>query len=103
MTEFKKGDTWETIGHVTVDAGVVVVSDAGAVYSNDFFVDADWPPAAMMKIAGELPYGKAASAVFASSGYGDGRYPVQVRYCEGDLLPGKRVAEMRIVFIDTEE
>lgn len=46
-------------------------------------------------------HGPFASGVVVSSGLGDGLYPVEVRYVD---LPdwGRRVAEVRIVFIEAE-
>lgn len=86
---------WVNVGRVYVDAGCIVVGDPFAMPE-----DGEWSDRlAFMddELCGEVEDG----VVVVSTGLGDGTYDVEVRYEEVPKW-GKRVAEMRIVFL-TEE
>lgn len=93
-----KTTKWETVGHISVDAGCVKVGDPcyGEVDNwMDFALNTDAeviPHEDRLKDAGEQQgFGK---AVVLTSGFGDGVYTVEVRR---DLEFG-RIKEMRIKF-----
>lgn len=89
-----KTDEFVEIGKVYVDAGCVAVGDPSYLAEVE-----DWADAASSTFVDER-YGKyGAFGMVVSSGIGDGAYTVSVRY---EDVPGfgRRIAEMRVLFID---
>ena len=103
----KKLPKWETVGSVTVDAGLIQLGDPCYGNLDEFEKHANW--VRYLEGSGILnadenvtviPHGHDkegnykhhAKAVVVSSGYGDGCYPVQVRREDG------RIKEVRIRF-----
>jgi hypothetical protein len=113
-TTSERGETLSEIliGHVGVDSGQVMVGDP--CYLDDFEAQGDGPErmdhpepypfsyegacsaTLSARAAGELGSGL---AVVASTGWGDGLYPV---YAEVDPTSG-RIAALRVVFIEDAE
>lgn len=113
---------WQLVGEIYVDSGSVMVGDPcytqGADASNaskdwNEFLAKTWPRTfgekalpdptarnrAMDSVVNALE--NPGIGIVVSSGFGDGAYPVYVKYSdEGNW--GKRVAELKIVFIDDE-
>ena len=99
----KRTTKYETVGHVSVDAGIIQIGDP--CYQKEGFKDhAVWMKYLEdnkildMEDAVQIPhesgidsYGK---AVVVSSGFGDGVYPVEIKK---DIQTG-RVKEVRIKF-----
>lgn len=83
---------WEHIGNVAVDSGRIVLGDPCHVKLDD-----------LRGLAGTGQLEDQLS-VLCSAGFGDGLYPVDVRWLQGDPNKwggdGRRVAELRITFID---
>lgn len=110
---------WEEVGEVWVDSGSIMVGDpcythgqdaSHAVEDWDDFLARTWPKVFGKK--GEIDHtakmddvtyalSEKGIGVVVSSGFGDGVYPVFVKYSnEGQW--GKRVAEVKVVFIDDD-
>lgn len=89
-------NSWEQIGSIPVDAGIVMVGDPcyllpddGSHRDNDI---KNWGKFCNLLDNNNWNSIKN-SAIVVSSGYGDGKYPVYVRYQDG------RIAEVKVVFI----
>lgn len=83
---------WETIGHVGVDAGCLLIGDPSYVFDGFDYeaeVCSDW------QFYREAIDGL---AMLVSSGLGDGMYPVEAKIEEVEGW-GERVTEVRIRFI----
>lgn len=82
------------IGTIPVDSGMVVIGDPTYVQGLDPF---EAVPLGVTDDYGQ--YGE--HALFSRSGIGDGSYKVSIRYEE---VPGwgRRVAELRVVFVDDD-
>lgn len=91
-----KTDELVEIGHIGVDAGTVVVADPSYITENDVLDDI------YHKTHEEGDEVKNRDFVAVRSGLGDGVYPVYARYVD---VPGwgRRVAEIRVVFIEDAE
>jgi hypothetical protein len=99
-------DEWVTVGSVTVDSGRCLVVDP--TYHRDGLYGVDEIGAATMASVTSpsqvaplnTPDGTSVGAVIAT-GYGDGDYPVEVRYIT-DGRGAARISEMRVRFIEPE-
>jgi len=107
-----EGQNWVLAGHIGVDAGLCMVGDPSYINGNnptnalatgDWLEFCNWLGKDYPTIKA-VPYafGHEGAAVVVSSGIGDGYYPVWARVEE---IPhwGKRVMELRVVFIYDEE
>jgi hypothetical protein len=84
---------WQVFGSVTVDSGTLLLIDP--IHGDaDFGELSDSEHAQVPIIGGDF------SAVLVSTGMGDGRYPVEGRFV--DCPFGRRVAEIRVRFLDDE-
>lgn len=111
--------SWEKVGEVWVDSGSVMVGDPCYTHGQDAshavadwneFLSRTWP-----KVFGkngeinhkvgmkDVTYALSEKGIgmVVSSGFGDGVYPVFVKYSDEGQW-GKRVAELKVVFIDDE-
>jgi len=100
--------TWEKVGTISVDAGVVMVGDPCYTQGEDAtshvgtweeFLGRTWPdvfgPRAKLrtKMGDAVPaLGDPGIGIVVSSGYGDGQYPVYVQRQDG------RVKAVKVVF-----
>jgi hypothetical protein len=82
---------WNPLGYVTIDTARLLLVDPMHVGG----VDANTVEAKQIGIPGGD-----FSAVVVPTGLGDGRYPVEGRYA--DSVFGRRLAEVRIRFLDDE-
>lgn len=108
-------DTWQHIGNVGVDAGLIMVGDpcyvTGDSPANQLVHDWDEFCDYIRKdentihhqVACGLPYalGHMGAGVVVSSGYGDGEYPVYAKFSDEDDW-GIRIKELKVVFIEEE-
>lgn len=95
---------WQKVGTVGVDSGQIMLVDP--CYVKQTFETA-WNAKPGLNYAGACEatlsdkhcgnFGGSSMAFATSSGYGDGEYDVYVRRL------GDRIAEVKIVFIDSEE
>ena len=107
---------WERIGSIDVDAGLCWIGDPCYVFHRDEgdepenlgknwheFCDNVWRNGEdKMFTQFNHNMGHAGLGVAVSTGYGDGTYPVEARIEDcGDW--GKRIAEIRILFINEPE
>ena len=107
---------WEDIGVIGVDAGVCWIGDPCYFVG---FEDkktqlersgiTDWykfcekiESSAAIAKQFNYPAGHPGLGVCASTGYGDGTYTVQARFVNVDNW-GRRIAEIRVVFIEDDE
>lgn len=92
----KKVKKWKTVGHISVDAGIVQLGDPCYQYKNhdEWLKYIENTGIEKMKKTLEIGHenGLPGQAVVISSGYGDGYYPVEVIEEKG------RVKEVRIKF-----
>lgn len=101
-------EEWRSIGFIGVDSGQMMLVDPCYVLADDsgrsrptyedLLAQYDYTKPDPGAIMWEIPGG----AVVAHSGFGDGEYEVLIREVDAGLW-GKRVAEMKIIFIDDEE
>lgn len=88
--------TWEKVGEVGVDAGCVWIGDLLASRPDHEAV-----------LAAAVTRGHTAQTeggVVCTTGFGDGRYDVEVRWVETGIPGfGRRPAELRVVFIRPED
>ena len=99
------------IGHVDVDAGLIMIGDP--CYSSDKtdcaisnwsefcnWLDSD----DIYPTAKAIPHGRGHEGygVVVSSGFGDGTYPVYATVVDEGLW-GRRISEVKVVFIGEEE
>lgn len=117
-------ETTQVIGHCGVDSGQIMITDPSYVsYWNDeaefgqivpdghFSYPGACDKTLSSRRAGQLnfPAGHAGVAVVASSGYGDGFYPVYATYVNTyadeacKQLIDSRISKLEIVFIEDEE
>lgn len=107
MKNTKTTAKYETVGEITVDAGIVQVGDPCYGNRNEFEKHEDWikyleenkifgmgDSVAIPHDRSEGTYGECAKAVVVSSGFGDGVYPVQIKRCPET----GRVKELRVKF-----
>ena len=106
--KIKEKTDWQLVGNIGVDAGMIWLGDPcylsdgkGPLQDWDAFCDK------LQKMGREngsprRVYDFGITGVAVSSGFGDGSYNVYVKYSnEGSW--GKRVAEVKVVFIGDEE
>lgn len=109
---------WKKVGTVYVDSGTIMVGDpcytqgADASHASKDWMDflaKTWPEnfglnatphGSMENVVPAL--GEKGVGMVVSSGFGDGEYPVYVKYSDEGMF-GTRVAEVKVVFIDDEE
>lgn len=92
-------DGYEKIGSIPVDAGTVVVADPSFLMNGDDGVEVGlWDIYESVNETTDTMR----DFVAVTSGLGDGCYPVYAKYVD---VPGwgKRVAELRVVFIEDSE
>jgi hypothetical protein len=97
---------WTHIGNVHVDAGLMYLGDPCYVLGDDASDRVtDWHAFCDMLDKHAYPtamiYKKGTGAI-CSTGFGDGTYPVYVKFSDEGSW-GKRVAEMKIVFIGADD
>lgn len=110
-------EDWTKVGTISVDSGSVMIGDPcytqgadASSASKDWmgFLAATYPGTFGPNSTGEsMPQvtnalGEQGLGIVSSSGFGDGEYPVYVRYSDEGQW-GKRVAELKVVFIGEEE
>lgn len=102
----KKSKRWEIVGEIGVDAGLCWLGDPCYCVTPDA---TEHPAKTWNEFCEKLDHAKRAQqwnykighaglGVTVTTGYGDGNYPVEVRYVD-DPHMGRRVAEVRIRFI----
>lgn len=88
---------WVEVGEVGVDSGRLLLGDPAYV-----------TPDLIDRLEGRQPGQLTHGVVLVASGFGDGLYPVEVRYVDDPLMsehlgrPVWRVAEVRVRFIREE-
>jgi hypothetical protein len=96
------GAGWQIVGEVAIDSGTIALIDP----QNDALLEDYWTgigsgliePASVHRLSTEAGV---LVGLIVRTGFGDGVYPVEARFTdEGDL--GRRVAEIRIQFIESE-
>jgi|SRR6185312_3871311 len=102
---------WENVGVITVDSGLCWIGDPCYVIHNDKqkALGKTWDTFCN-KLGKKYPTrkqfkhdpGHAGLGVCTSTGYGDGTYEVMAKIIE-DKSIGKRIAELRIIFINENE
>lgn len=95
-----RNESWERVGEIGVDAGIVMVGDPCYVNATDHPIK-NWPKFcdSLVGDTTQLNYrhGSAGLGVVVSSGYGDGVYPVYIRREKGVI------AEMKVVFVGEDD
>jgi len=92
------------VGRCGVDSGQIMIADPCYLIGDDF-ADKDYKAACAITLsddqAGSLPFAKGheGKAVVASSGIGDGFYPVWAIYDEVEMF-GERIMKLEIDFSD---
>lgn len=107
-----QGDEWTQVGTIGVDAGLCWVGDPCYVVAKDCDQQFESWSEFCDKLDENKTYPRTKSfpyklgheglGVVVSTGFGDGRYPVFVRYKDMGAW-GRRVAEVKVVFIDEDE
>ncbi len=97
---------WVQVGLVGIESGTCLIVDP--TYHRDGFYGVEEVEAVTLEVVGsparvgtlKLPDGMIVGTAVAT-GFGDGEYPVEVRYA--DTRWGRRVAEVRVRFLDENE
>jgi hypothetical protein len=95
MTGNKKVESetseWQTLGSVTIDTARLLLVDPVHTDMDDF----DIPE-------GEVSVDEGVTGVITETGMGDGRYRVEGRFADCPLPFGRRLAEIRVRFLDDD-